>query len=98
MSTTDGTSKTSPQPLFPHILSVRYRVDVIMRTTAAQKAMVPVVQLQLHLSDGRVVQYEVTTAMLHTLRYNIAKALKDIHYLEMRRPPAAAAKKPKVAW
>ena len=89
---------TDPTSLFPSIASVRYRVDITIRSTSTQKAMVPVVHLQLTLSDGRIVQYEVPAAMLHTLRYNLAKALKDMHYLEMRRPTAAAKKAPKVAW
>ena len=67
-----------------------WKVDVVVASELLNRVAVPTVLVALQLSDGRVLTYRLSTEELHQWRYSLAKGVKDLAYLEKKRPPAAS--------
>lgn len=46
--------------------------------------MVPYLEITLTLSDGNKFRFESNVQKFHTLRYSVAKLLKEMQHLELR--------------
>ena len=75
------------------VVNVKWRVDVTIATSHMQKVFTPVVLLQLELTNGDIKVIEVPQAQLHSLRYSLAKMLKDMQYFERKEAPKSLLKK-----
>lgn len=58
--------------------SLNWRIDVSVSTSSIMKSLVPVVIMQMELSDGRVVSFDVSLAQFHQFRFNVALVLKEM--------------------
>ena len=71
------------------ITSMDWRVDVLIASSSHVNRLSAVtVVLSLTLSDGRVLQWRLGAADVHQWRYQLAKAVRDLAYLQMKQPPA----------
>ena len=75
------------------VVGVNWRVDVTVATSDIHKAFTPAILLQLELTNGEIRTIEVPQAQLHSLRYTLAKMLKDLQYFEKKAPIASLKKK-----
>lgn len=76
------TSVVKNRVSFPSLQSLRWRVDVTVSSGALSRIMRPNILFQLVLSDTTVKTFEVSIEQFNQLRYNVAKALSDIHRIE----------------
>ena len=79
----------------PTVTATSWRVDVILSSDALRAPRhnaQPIAVVNMALSDGRVVALRLRPEELHQWRYTLAKAVKDMAFLERKRPPAATAK------
>jgi len=81
-------------PRFPSVDGVRWRVDVTISTTALSRVLKPSVQMELELSDGALERFEMTADQLQDLRYDVARAMKEMQDLEASQTVKLAAGKP----
>eukprot|EP01059_Diplonema_ambulator_P012846 TRINITY_DN23313_c0_g1_i1.p1 TRINITY_DN23313_c0_g1~~TRINITY_DN23313_c0_g1_i1.p1 ORF type:complete len:108 (+),score=36.80 TRINITY_DN23313_c0_g1_i1:51-326(+) len=77
----------------PSLVQARWRVDVTITTSMMQKVLTPVVIMRLELSNGEIKTFELPQSQVHSLRYTLAKMLKDMHYFEKKVAPVSLAKK-----
>ena len=71
---------------------VQYAVELVLSTSdvrAPRLNATPLIALSLTTDDGRVLQYKLTQQELAQWRYTLARAVKDLDYLERKRRPAA---------
>ena len=79
----------------PTVTATSWRVDVVLSSDALRAPRhnaQPVAVVNLALSDGRLVALRLRPEELQQWRYTLAKAVKDVAYLERKRPPVASAK------
>lgn len=67
---------------FPKLQTLRYRVDVTVSSGSLSRIMRPNILFQMIMKNGSIKTFEVSIAQFHQLRYNVAKALNDIHTLD----------------
>ncbi len=75
------------------IVDISWRADVVISSSALHPVRsngAPLLTLNLALSDGRTLAYRMTQETLHQWRYSMAKATKDLIYLQQKAPPVAA--------
>jgi hypothetical protein len=66
-----------------------WRIDVLISTlNHVQKVNVPVIVLSLTLSTGAVLVYRLTAEEFHQWRFSLAKAVRDMAYLEKKKAPS----------
>ncbi|MBZ3873035.1 COMM domain-containing protein 5 [Sciurus carolinensis] len=68
----------------PHIADFRWRVDVVISTSALTHSLQPSILIQLKFSDGSAYRFEVPTAKFQKLHYNMTLVLKEMADLERR--------------
>ncbi|XP_059972408.1 COMM domain-containing protein 5 isoform X1 [Mesoplodon densirostris] len=68
----------------PHVADFRWRVDVAISTSTLARSLQPSVLMQLKLSDGSALRFEVPTAKFQELRFAVAMVLKEMADLEKR--------------
>jgi hypothetical protein len=66
----------------PSVAELRWRVDVTISTTTMSRVFRPSVTMQMRLTDGKIHTFEVPIAEFQSLRYGVARALKDMNDLE----------------
>ncbi len=66
----------------PHVVDMKWRVDVTISTSSLSRALRPGVTMQLFLSDGSIKTFEMSVDKFHALRYNVAKVLREMGDLE----------------
>eukprot|EP01101_Sappina_pedata_P000262 TRINITY_DN10267_c0_g1_i1.p2 TRINITY_DN10267_c0_g1~~TRINITY_DN10267_c0_g1_i1.p2 ORF type:complete len:206 (-),score=71.09 TRINITY_DN10267_c0_g1_i1:108-725(-) len=62
----------------PSIVSTNWRIDVTISTTSLSRVMKPVIMMQLQMSDGRVVSFDLPMDKFHEMRFAVAKVLKEM--------------------
>ena len=67
---------------FPKISSFRWRVDVVISSGSLSRVMRPNIVMQLALSDGRIILFDVSIQQFNQLRYGVAKMLQNMSNLE----------------
>lgn len=67
---------------FPRLDNLQWRVDVAISSSSLLRIFRPSILVQIALSDGRMRTFDVTVEQFHKLRYNVAKALRDMQELE----------------
>ena len=67
---------------FPTLRSFRWRVDVAISTSSLQRALRPGILVEAELSDGSLLNFEMTVEEFQDLRYNVARVLRDLEDLE----------------
>lgn len=65
--------------------SIDWRVDVSISSSSVSRALVPTIIMQMHLSDGLIVSYEINLHTFHILRFNVALVLKEMEDLLNRQ-------------
>ena len=89
-------SANTPSILDQQVADVDWRIDVLVSSShALRRVAVPTVLLTLTLSSGVALQFRLTQADLHQWRFVMAKAVRDLAYLEKKRPANLRAKKVK---
>ena len=89
-------SANTPSILDQQVSDVDWRIDVLVSSShALRRVAVPTVLLTLTLSSGVALQFRLTQADLHQWRFVMAKAVRDLAYLEKKRPANLRAKKVK---
>jgi len=66
----------------PSIRDIRWRVDVTISTTGLSRVFLPVIVMQLTLSNGQISTFECPVEVFHRLRYSVAKVLKGMNDLQ----------------
>ena len=82
----------------PAIVDIAWRVDVVLSSDELRSPRhnaQPMTVVNVMLSDGRVLAWRLRAEELHQWRYILSKAVKDLTYLERKRPvlSKASAKK-----
>ena len=83
-------SLTSPHPSIAAqtIVLIDWRVDIVVGTGhSVARVGVPTIVLGLTLSSGIILTYRLTQEELHQWRFSLAKAVRDLAYLDKKRPP-----------
>jgi len=71
------------------IVSVDWKVDVVVATGhSLNRVGVPVAVIALTLSSGIVLSYRLSQEELHQWRFQLAKAVRDLTYLQKKQPQA----------
>lgn len=68
--------KSTPQNV--HVIDVNWRVDVSLSTSSLNRTLEPTVLIEIHLSNGRILSFEMTLQSFHLLRFNVALVLKEM--------------------
>ena len=63
---------------FPRLEGLQWRVDVAISSSSLLRVFRPSIVMQMALSDGRMVTFDVSVEQFHQLRYNVAKVLRDM--------------------
>lgn len=86
-----------PSLLKQSIGSIDWRIDVLVGAShTVQRIGSPTIVLSLTLApSGVTLTFRLTQADLHQWRFVMAKAVRDLAYLEKKRPPTNAARKRK---
>jgi hypothetical protein len=66
----------------PSMEQFDWRVDVIISTTALNKAFVPILVLQMTTSDDQIYTFECQITKFHQLRYSVAKMLANMQTID----------------
>lgn len=66
----------------PKLSGMRWRVDVVLSSSAVSRVMRPSVLMRIVLDDGSVRTFEVPLAQFHQLRHGVAKTLAEMQRLE----------------
>lgn len=69
----------------PSLTTFRWRVDVAISTETLQKVFKPTVLCETTTSDGVTKTFEMPVEQFHSLRYNVAKVLRNM--VEVERHP-----------
>ena len=86
-------SAHTPSILDQQVADIDYRIDVLVSSShALRRIAVPTVLLTLTLTSGVALQFRLTQADLHQWRFVMAKAVRDLAYLEKKRPATRARK------
>ena len=72
------------RPQYPSLKSVSWRVDVSISNSSLSRTLEPTILLQMHLSDGQTISFEMSLNSFHLLRFNVAFVLKEIEDLLAR--------------
>lgn len=75
------------------VADIDWRVDVLVSSDAVTRVSTPTIVLSLLLSDGTRATYRLSQEELHQWRFSLAKAVKDLAYLEQKRPPPPSVKR-----
>lgn len=78
------------------ITDIAWAVDVVLSTSAVAPVRLnatPIVAVSLTLDDGRVLAFRLRQEELHQWRYTLARAYKDVAYLERKRPQAPSKRR-----
>jgi hypothetical protein len=81
---------TSPHPSIEAqtILHFDWRVEIAVATGhSVARVGVPTVVIGLTLSSGVILTYRLTQEELHQWRFSLAKGVRDLAYLEKKKPP-----------
>ncbi|GMI58632.1 hypothetical protein ScalyP_jg7771 [Parmales sp. scaly parma] len=76
----DHARTINPKP--PSLSNFRWRVDVAISTDSLSKVFKPSILAEMTLSDGKIKTFEIPVSEFHTLRYNVAKCLRDMEEVE----------------
>eukprot|EP01100_Stratorugosa_tubuloviscum_P000247 TRINITY_DN104_c5_g1_i1.p1 TRINITY_DN104_c5_g1~~TRINITY_DN104_c5_g1_i1.p1 ORF type:complete len:205 (-),score=91.83 TRINITY_DN104_c5_g1_i1:94-708(-) len=66
----------------PQLTQLKWRIDVIISTNLLNRAMKPLIMLQIYLDDGSIKTFEISIDKFHELRFNISRILRDLDDLE----------------
>eukprot|EP00002_Diphylleia_rotans_P032613 TRINITY_DN6862_c0_g6_i1.p1 TRINITY_DN6862_c0_g6~~TRINITY_DN6862_c0_g6_i1.p1 ORF type:complete len:198 (-),score=54.96 TRINITY_DN6862_c0_g6_i1:235-828(-) len=69
----------------PTFDDLKWRIDVTISTGALTRVLSPSIMAQTTLSDGSIKSFTMTQEQFHALRFQVAKALKEMH--EVSRQP-----------
>jgi hypothetical protein len=81
---------TAPHPSIAEqtVVLIDWRVDIAVATGhSVARVGVPTVVLGLTLSSGIILTYRLTQEELHQWRFALAKGVRDLAYLEKKKPP-----------
>jgi len=67
------------------LTNMRWRVDVVMTSTALSKVRKPYVLAELHFDDGEVKTLEMSVEKFQDFRYHVARVLKEMNQIERSR-------------
>lgn len=70
----------------PTLDALRWRLDVTISSSALHRVLRPQLTLQTALSDGSTHAFHVSKPQFNSLRYVVAKSLKEMEDLESRMP------------
>lgn len=73
------------------IVDLQWSIEIVLSSSilrAKNLNATPLVTLCITLEDGRVLSFRLTQSELHQWRYTIARACKDLAYLDRKKPPA----------
>lgn len=73
------------RPQLPTLKCVSWRVDVSISTSSLSRTLEPTILMQMHLSNGQKISFEMSINSFHLLRFNVAFVLKEIEDL-LNRP------------
>lgn len=76
-----------PEGGLPHLEQLRWRVDVVLSTSAVSRVLRPCVLLRTTLTDGSVATFELNVEAFHELRHAVAEAL---HAMDAAAPKLSA--------
>eukprot|EP00948_MAST-09A_sp_MAST-9A-sp1_P001671 g1671.t1 len=79
-----NTSLGALRTRFPSLKNIKWRVDVVISSSALKKFLFPCVTFQLTLSSGTISTFEVPLPVFHQLRLSIAKLLRDMQAMEVK--------------
>lgn len=69
-------NKSAPSQL--KATMINWRVDVSISTSSLSKTLEPSVIMELTLSNGQVVSFEIPMGMFHVFRFNVALVIKEM--------------------
>lgn len=72
-------------PKYPFMQNFNWRIDVSISTSSLSRTLESIILVQMQLSDGRIVSFEITLAAFHNLRFNVAMILKEMDDLLNRQ-------------
>ena len=55
-----------------------WRLDVIISTSSINRTLEPSIIVQMHLSNGKKISFEMSLANFSLLRFNVALVLKEM--------------------
>ena len=67
---------------FPRLDGLQWRVDVAISSSSLLRVFRPSIMMAMTLSDGQMKTFDVSVDQFHTLRYNVAKVLREMQELE----------------
>eukprot|EP01121_Diplochlamys_sp_Union-15-3_P021567 TRINITY_DN878_c0_g1_i1.p1 TRINITY_DN878_c0_g1~~TRINITY_DN878_c0_g1_i1.p1 ORF type:complete len:223 (+),score=39.57 TRINITY_DN878_c0_g1_i1:104-772(+) len=67
---------------YPSVADLSWRIDVTITTSAMSRVFKPTILVQLTSTDGKIRTFEMKTDQFHTLRYNVARVLKEFDNIE----------------
>ncbi len=73
------------RPQLPTLKYVSWRVDASISTSSLSRTLEPTIFMQMHLSNGQKISFEMSINSFHLLRFNVAFVLKEIEDL-LNRP------------
>uniref|UniRef100_T1IRI1 COMM domain-containing protein 5 n=1 Tax=Strigamia maritima TaxID=126957 RepID=T1IRI1_STRMM len=72
------------RPSLLKLNQLKWRVDVTISTSFLSRVLQPSILIQMALSDGRTITFEVSISKFHLLRYSVANVLKEMEELGKR--------------
>ncbi|KAK7869319.1 hypothetical protein R5R35_012882 [Gryllus longicercus] len=64
---------------------LRWRIDITISSSILSRVLEPCICIEMILSNGSVIVFELSMAKFHYLRYNVATVLKEMESLQNRR-------------
>jgi len=64
------------------VSNFRWRVDVTISTDSLGKVFKPCILAEMTLTGGKIKTFEIPVSSFHTLRYNVAKVLREMEEVE----------------
>ncbi|KAK7496608.1 hypothetical protein BaRGS_00012260 [Batillaria attramentaria] len=72
------------RPRLPHLVQLKWRVDVAISTSVLNRVLEPSIIMEMTFSDGHTKVFEVPVSQFHQLRYSVAYVLRQMEELEKR--------------
>ncbi|XP_034248743.1 COMM domain-containing protein 5-like [Thrips palmi] len=69
---------------FPSVSDVKWRVDITISSSTLSRVLEPNIVMELDLSDGQKVTFELSVSKFHKLRYTVASILKEMDAMNNR--------------
>lgn len=67
---------------FPSVSNMKWRVDITISSSTLSRVLEPNIIMELELSDGQKVTFELSVSKFHKLRYTVASILKDMDAID----------------